>query len=144
MTYVDALQTALAAEHAALYVVGVLGAQTSESGSPALYAALRTAYTDHRGRRDVLVRTLRDQEVEPVAAEPAYEMPADLSSEDAVTRRALRLERACAASYAYLVASSPGPERRWAVTALQMTAVRELDFRGTPEMFPGGDEYADR
>lgn len=144
MTYVEALQSALAAEHAAVYVVGVLGAQTSESGSPALYGALRTAYTDHRARRDQLVRTLRDEGAEPVAAEPAYEVPADLGSEDAVARQALRLERACAATYAFLVASSPSESRRWAVNALQMTAVRELDFRGTPEMFPGSDEYADR
>ncbi len=144
MTYVDALQTTLAAEHAALYVVGVLGGQTSESGSPALYGALRTAYTEHRARRDQLVRTLRDEGADPVAAEPVYEVPADLASEEAVARRALRLERACAATYLHLVASSPGTARRWAVTSLQMTAVRELDFRGIPEMFPGSNEYADR
>ena len=33
---------------------------------------------------------------------------------------------------------------RWAIAALNDAAVRELAFRGTPEMFPGADEYADR
>ena len=35
---VEALQTALAAEHAALYVYGFLGARTSESGQPLVFA----------------------------------------------------------------------------------------------------------
>ena len=34
--------------------------------------------------------------------------------------------------------------RRWAIEALNETAVRELVLRGTPETFPGADEYADR
>ena len=144
MSYVDALNTTLAAEHAALFVYGALGAQTSRTGTPTLYADIDAAYTEHRSRRDQLVAMIRDLGGEPVAAEPAYELPPDLSTPDLVTRRALRLEKSCAATYAYLVASSPQERRRWAVTALTMTAVRELDFRGTPEIFPGGDEYADR
>ena len=38
MSLVDALQVALAAEHAALHVYGTLGARTSASATPALYA----------------------------------------------------------------------------------------------------------
>ena len=144
MTYAEALQTTLAGEHAAIYVYGALGAQTSQTGAPGLYAALTDAYQAHRARRDQLTAILTDLAEEPVAAEPAYELPADLSTPDLVTRRALRLEKSCAATYAYLVANSPQEQRRWAVTALTKTAVRELDFRGTPEIFPGGDEYADR
>lgn len=144
MTYVDALQTTLAAEHAAVYVFGALGAQTSRSATPTLYADVEAAYTDHRSRRDQLVALILDEGEEPVAAEPAYELPADLSAPDRVTRRALQLEKSCAATYAYLVANSPQERRRWAITALTQTAVRELAFRGTPEIFPGSDEYADR
>lgn len=144
MTYVNALQTTLAAEHAAIYVYGALGAQTSQSGAPALYADLTEGYEVHRARRDRLVAILSDLGDEPVAAEPVYDLPADLSTTDAVTRRALALERACASTYAYLVANSPSTERRFAVDLLTQTAVRELAFRGTPETFPGSDEYADR
>ena len=144
MTYVEALQTTLAAEHAAVYVYGALGAQTSQSANPRLYADLAAAYTDHRAGRDQLIRTLRDEEADPVPAEPAYALPPDLSTPDLVMRRALRLERGCAATFAYLVANSPPQARKWAVNALTKTAVRELAFRGTPEIFPGSDEYADR
>ena len=59
-------------------------------------------------------------------------------------RAARELEEGCAATYAYLVANSVGPRRRWAVEALTDAAVRGLVFRGTPEMLPGADEYADR
>jgi hypothetical protein len=144
MSFVDALQTTLAAEHAAVFVYGALGAQTSRSGEPTLYAAIESAYADHRSRRDQLVTMIRDAGGDPVAAEPAYELPPDLGTTDLVTRRALRLEKSCAETYAYLVANSPQDRRRWAINALIQTAVRELAFRGTPEIFPGSDEYADR
>ena len=144
MTYAEALQTTLAGEHAAIYVYGALGAQTSQSGAPTLYAAISDAYALHRARRDQLTAILTDLGEEPVGADAAYELPEDLSTTDAVTARALELERSCAATYAYLVANSPAAERRFAVNLLVQTAVRELAFRGTPETFPGSDEYADR
>lgn len=147
MTYLEALQTTLAAEHAAVYVLGALGARISQSAEPVLFAAVTLSYRDHRSRRDQVVAMVRDEGAEPVAAEAAYALPVDLETGDqgdAVTRSALALERAAASSYAYLVANSPSAVRRWPITALNMTAVRELAFRGTPEMFPGSDEYADR
>jgi hypothetical protein len=144
MSYPGALAVTLAAEHAAVFVYGALGAQTSQSAEPALYAELSSAYTEHRSRRDQLVRMIRDEGATPVAAEPAYELPADLGTADLVRSTALRLETSCAETYAFLVANSPRIRRRWAIGALVMTAVRELAFRGTPEMFPGSDEYADR
>ncbi|MDQ4052714.1 MAG: ferritin-like domain-containing protein, partial [Actinomycetota bacterium] len=134
MSYVDALQTTLASEHAAVFVHGALGAQTSRSGEPALYAAIESAYADHRSRRDQLVTMIRDAGGEPIAAEPAYALPPDLGTPDLVSRRALRLEKSCAETYAYLVANSPQDRRRWAINALTQTAVRELAFRGTPEI----------
>lgn len=144
MTTLEALRTTLEAEHAALYVVGALGAQTSQSGAPGLYAALQDAYVQHRAQRDRLERELLDRGADPVAAEPAYELPERLGTTAAVERRALQLETDCAATYAALVAHSAGPLRRWAVEVLVRTAVRELAFRGTPEMFPGVREHADR
>jgi hypothetical protein len=42
------------------------------------------------------------------------------------------------------VANTVDERRRWAVQALNEAAVRELAFPGTPEMFPGAGEYADR
>jgi len=139
----EALQTTLAAEHAAVFVYGALGGRTSREANPLLYGALSTAYAAHRARRDLLTRTILDLDVEPVASEPAYELPRMDSPRD-VERAALDLERSCATTYAYLVANTAGQQRRLAVTALNEAAVRELVFRGTPETFPGLDEFTDR
>ncbi|MEZ0581088.1 ferritin-like domain-containing protein [Nocardioides sp. MH1] len=134
---VDALQTALAGEHAAVFVYGALGGQTSQSATPTLYASVTEGYVTHRARRDDLIDEIVAAGHQPVAAEPAYDLPVDLSSAAAVSDRALALERACAATYAFLVASSTGRHREWGVTALLDSAVRELAFGGRPERLPG-------
>ena len=72
-----------------------------------------------------------------MAAEPGYDLPADLSTPIAVADRALELERACAATYAFVVASTRDRDRKWAVDALLDTAVRELRLGGKPERLPG-------
>ena len=144
MSPVTALQRALAAEHAALHVYGTLGARTSASASPTLFSDITAGYTTHRARRDQLAARLRDRGVEPVAAEPAYELPEPLDTPAQVTAAALDVERSCTATYAWLVGQTSGADRRWAVTALTQTAVRELTFRGSPEIFPGAGEHADR
>jgi hypothetical protein len=140
----EPLQTALAAEHAAVFVYGVLGGRTSATATPDLFQAISSAYAAHRARRDQLTREITDQGGTPVAAEPAYETPRPLDTADQVARAALDVERGCAATYAWLVANTSGAGRRRAISVLIETAVRELAFRGTPETFPGTDEYADR
>jgi hypothetical protein len=134
---VEALQTTLAAEHAAVFVYGVLGGQTSASGSPTVYAALTSAYTSHRARRDDLMARLQADGAEPVAAEPGYGLPADLSTPTAVTDRARALEESVTATYAYLVASTSGDARAWAIDALVDAAVRCTAFGGRPDRLPG-------
>jgi len=133
----DALQTALAAEHAAVFVYGALGGQTSQSDDPTLYAEITDAYVTHRGRRDRLIALIESAGREPVAAEPGYALPPDLSTPIAVSDRALELERACAATYAFLVASTSDDDRKWAIDVLLDTALRELRFGGEPERLPG-------
>jgi hypothetical protein len=141
---VDVLQEVLANEHAALYVFGVLGARTSESAAPELYVALRAVYDAHRSRRDEVTGRLVADGATPVAAATAYEVPPGLDTPDGVAAAALDLERACSEVYAAAVASTTAERRAWAVGALNDAAVREPGFRGTPEMFPGAGEYADR
>ncbi len=144
MSPVDALQHALAAEHAATYVYGALGAATSVTASPGLFAEVSSAYSEHRGRRDVLSARLRDHGADPAAAEPAYVLPEPLGSASDVTAAALEVERATEATYAWVVEQTSGEDRRLAVTALTSAAVRALAFRGRPEIFPGTGEHADR
>lgn len=137
MSPVDALQRALADEHAALHVYGALGARTSMSATPELLAELTATYEAHRTRRDQLVERVRDHGATPVAAEAAYELPEPLGTPTAVTRAALAVERRCEATYAWLVGQTSGADRRFAVTALTDSAVRALAYRGSPEIFPG-------
>jgi hypothetical protein len=141
---VQALQTALAAEHAAVYVLGALGGRTSQSANPLLFETISAAFAAHRVRRDELTAAITDLDAEPVAAEAAYDVPAGLERAERITRVARETEQSCATTYAWLVANTVDEMRRWAIEALNETAVRVLTLRGTPEMFPGAGEYADR
>jgi hypothetical protein len=138
----DALQTTLAAEHAAVYVLGTLGGRAAQDED--LLTAIGGAYAEHRLRRDQLSAAITDRGADPVAAEPAYDVPAGLDRSARIARLARETEESCATTYAWLVATTTDEMRRWAVRALNETAVRVLTLRGTPEMFPGAGEYADR
>ena len=111
MTATDALQDALAAEHAAVYVFGVLGAQTSEVEQRTLFDSLLTAYEQHRSARDALVARIQELGVRPVAAAPAYELPNGVSTPAQVVRAALVTERRVTQTYGM------SWRRPWATTA---------------------------
>jgi hypothetical protein len=87
---------------------------------------------------------LHDAGETPVASEAAYELPSPLQTPAQIRRAAREVESATATTYAWLVANAVADQRQWAVTALTDAAVRELTFRGSPEIFPGAGEYADR
>lgn len=144
MTTPEAFQTTLAAEHAAVWVLGVLGARAPLAPDTSLRDTLAAAYDAHRARRDHLERQLRDLEVAPAVSAVAYDLPDGIGSPAGIRAAALSTERACATAYAHLVAHTTGEDRQWAVNALTDAAVRGLVFRGTPENFPGIDELADR
>lgn len=134
---VGVLQHTLAAEHAAVFVVAALGGRASALPPSPLRDALDTTYADHVERRDQLRTMLTNGGVEPVAAEPAYRLPSPLDSAAQIAAEALRVERACATTYAALVAATTDAERRWAIDALVATAVGETAFGGAPEALPG-------
>jgi hypothetical protein len=137
VTAVDGLQRTLAAEHAAMYVFGVLGGRAANLGSPVLRKALATAYDVHRTRRDRLESMIRATGGSPVAAEPGYAVPHRLASTARVTASALGVERACTTTYAALVGETTGAQRRWAIRTLAESAVSEIGFGGRAEPLPG-------
>lgn len=139
MSAPEALQAALAAEHAAVYVLGVLGARASESRQPELYAALTRSYRDHRRSRDDLTVLISTRGEEPVAAAVAYVVPDRLGTSAELSDAALQVERRIVKTFGQLIENTTGAERRWALVALNSAAVRQLEFRGTPEMFPGSE-----
>ncbi|MGA8258132.1 MAG: ferritin-like domain-containing protein [Nocardioides sp.] len=134
---IDALQLTLTSEHAAVFVLGYLGAQTSVSAQPDLFQAVSDAYAAHRGRRDHVAAAVRDLGSQPVAAEPAYQLPEVSREPAAISAAALSVERACGTAYGVLLASAEGSGRRWALEVLIDSAVRELAFGGEPRAFPG-------
>jgi hypothetical protein len=143
-TELDELQTTLVAEHDAVYVFGLLGSRTSETAEPELYTALRAAYDAHRDSRDRLIGEIAALGGTPSPAAAAYTPPAGLDTTDGRYQAALALEKACASTYAALVGATSGARRTEAIGLLNDAAARELSFRGTPEIFPGADEYANR
>lgn len=142
MTPVDALQTALAAEHAALYVYGALGARTSAAATPVLYAEVSAAYLTHRAWRDLLTSRLVDEGAEPTPAAPTYELPATAPTPTGVSRAAVEVEQRCATTYAYVVANTSGPDRIWAIGALTRAATRQVAFGAPPAVLPGSADLA--
>jgi hypothetical protein len=133
----DALQATLAGEHAAVYLYGVFGAQASESRQPALYDRLLMSFRLHRKRRDQLTAMIAGRGADPVASEVTYDLPDLITTVAELNDAALQVERRIVETYGQLIESTAGAERRWALVALDDSAVRQVEFRGTPEMFPG-------
>jgi len=139
---VEALQTALAAEHAAVYVYGFLGARTSESAQPLVFAEVVDAYATHRAWRDLLISRILDEGAEPVPAAPTYELPTGPATVLGVGRTAAELEARCADTYAYVVANTAGDDRRWGIEALTRAAIRQVAFGRAPGPFPGAADLS--
>jgi hypothetical protein len=142
MSVLDALQTTLADEHAALYTYGVLGARTSQSAAPALFDALTAGYRRHRARRDQLRLLVEDAGGEPVDAAPAYGLDGTLLRAAQVQAAALDLEVASAETLLALVAQSSGTVREWALTEATWSASWQLELGGGAQAWPGAPELA--
>jgi hypothetical protein len=134
----DALQAALAAEHAAVYGYGVVGGRILEERR----AEARTAYDAHRARRDALAREVRGLGGEPVAAAAGYALPFSVPDSAAAVRLAVELEDRVAGVYSDLVRAVEGAARASAASALREAAVRAVRWRGGSVAFPGLAERA--
>ena len=137
MTPVQALQKALAAEHAAVHLYGLLGAQSSQSRQPALFARLSAAYEAHRDSRDRLTVLVSAKGEDLVAAEVDYDVPGRTSTAAQIEAVARTIEGRVTGTYGELVANTAGNDRRWAITALDASALREVAFGVAPSHFPG-------
>lgn len=141
MSGTDALQSTLAAEHAAVWTYAVLAARTSQTSEPQLYARLLAGHQQHRGLRDQLELMISAAGQVPDAAQPAYPSPA---GDDAAQRAAaaLAVEEACSVAYAWQVSHASGEQRAWAVAALTWSAVHSVGLGAAPVPWPGAPELA--
>jgi uncharacterized protein DUF4439 len=122
------LADALAAEHAAIFAYGVIGAHLEEARS-----AAREAERAHRTRRDELVLLLGDQ---APAAEPSYELPFPVDGPDDAVRLAILVEERVAAIWRGVLPESGAGERERALDALTDAAVRATRWRATAGVDP--------
>jgi len=130
---VAALQGALAAEHAAVYGYGVVGAMLTG----ARQASAHADWTAHQVARDTLVTMLTRLGATPVAASPAYELPFGVTSAKSAAKLAATLEDGVTRAYLGLVAVSNPALRTFAAQAMQTSANRALTWSGTTTAFPG-------
>ena len=140
MSITDALQAALAGEHACVYGYGLVGAHAGTRAE----SAARAGYESHRARRDLLTAQVRARGAEPVAALPAYGIPFDVTDAPTASRLAGLLEDRLAPLYADLVAVAANPVLRdLAAGALVETAVRSAGWTGRITALPGLDPVPD-
>ena len=137
MTPIESLQKTLAAEHAAVHLYGVLGGQSSKSQQPTLFRQLDHAYDEHRASRDKLTELINAKGRDPVAAKVDYAVPGPTSTPSQIEAVARTIERRVTQTYGELVENTAGADRRWAIAALDASAVRELGFGVAPSDFPG-------
>lgn len=132
----EALQTALAAEHAAVYGYGVLGARLRGTHQQTAMAT----WDAHRAQRDKLIAILSGR---PVAAATGYRLPVKVTSARSAAQLAAALEDGLVPAYVGLAgASSPGL-RAFAANAAQKAQARSARWRlsaglpAPPAAFPG-------
>lgn len=130
---VTALQAALAAEYAAVYGYGVVGAHTAG----ATRAVALRAMAWHQAQQPTLSAQVVAAAAKPVAADPAYVLPFPVADRASALRLAAQLEDGVAAAYADLVAAASGANRLWAAQALGECAVRAAVWTGSSTPFPG-------
>lgn len=140
---VPALQEALAAEHAAVHLMGHLGGVVSASTEPDLHLLLRSRHRWHRDLRDRLVAALRAADEAPTPAAAAYGLPEE-SGVDAVRQAAAEVEERCAEAYALLVASASGELRATGLEALVEAGRAMIAWGSEPQAFLGAPELAAR
>jgi hypothetical protein len=130
---IAALQSALAAEHAAVYGYGVAGAVLSG----AVQAEARSDWMAHQVARDTLEAMVTKLGATPVAASAAYRLPFPVTSATAARRLAATLENGVTRAYLGVVAVDDPAVRSFAARAMQTAASRATSWSGTTVAFPG-------
>ncbi|WP_119729378.1 ferritin-like domain-containing protein [Thermomonospora amylolytica] len=136
---VDALQGALAAEHAAVYGYGTVGARLDGGDRE----TARIVMNAHRARRDELAAYISARGARPVAAAAAYRLPVRVASPQTAAQLAAVLEDRALGAYLGLAGVDEPELRRYAALAMQEAAGRAVAWRraaggsSTVGAFPG-------
>jgi hypothetical protein len=128
-----ALQSALAAEHAAVYGYGVVGAYLAGS----LQATATADWVAHQEAGDALEAMLRARGAQPAAAAVAYQLPVPVQVPAQAVSLAVIIEDRIATAYLGLVAVSAPEIRTFAALHVQAAALRAASWSGSTVAFPG-------
>jgi hypothetical protein len=121
----DALGVVLAAEHAAIFGYGVLGARLSG----AALAQGQQAEAAHRTRRDLLIVRLTKVGITPPAAQPAYALPFPVTDPASAQKLAVQLEERTGAIWRVALGPTSDGDRKMALDALTDCALRAARWR---------------
>jgi hypothetical protein len=130
---VPALQAALAAEDAAIFGYGVVGAHLSGSSQ----SAAGQDWTGHNQARDTLTAMISGLGATPTAAQASYQLPFRVHDTASAMALAAHLEDGVTRAYLALVAVSDQRLRRYGAMAMQQAAQRAAFWRGSTQPFPG-------
>ena len=128
-----ALREALAAEHAAVWGYGVVGAALAVEARPPAAAA----ETAHRDVRDQVTALLEERAADPVVAEGAYSLPFPVLSGVDAAALAVVLEDGAAAAWVRVLDQAAQREiREQAVGWLTAAETRAVAWRGAAGTAP--------
>lgn len=120
------LVAALAAEHAALYGYGVVGAHLAGAARD----SVKEAEEAHRDRRDALTQLLTSRGKVATPAEPAYALPFPVTDATTAVKLATHIEERAAAVWRVAISTTTGGDRKVALAALVDCATRAALWRG--------------
>jgi Domain of unknown function (DUF4439) len=130
---VRALQAALAAEQAASYGYGVVGAHLTGHR----FTAAAADCVAHERARDRLTGMISARGGRPQPAAAAYRLPIAVHNATAARSLAALIERQVTAAYLGLVAAGDPALRTFAAAGMRDCAVRAARWSGQAQAFPG-------
>jgi hypothetical protein len=132
---VAALQQALAAEQAASYGYGVVGAYLPAGSAAA--AAAGADWVAHLRAGDRLTEMISARGGQPAAAAVAYQLPFPVTDAAGAQQLAATMEDGVARAYLAVVALPEAGLRGFGAQQVRAAALRAESWRGTTEAFPG-------
>lgn len=132
---IAALQDALAAEQAASYGYGVVGARLPQGS--AHQARAGTDWVAHMQGRDKLTAMISARGGKPAPAAVAYQLPEPVKTAAEATALAALLEDRVAQAYLGVVALPQSGLRSFGAQQVRAAALRAAAWRGSTQAFPG-------
>lgn len=141
---IEALQTALSAEHAALWMYGLVAAF-----DPDMSDTVSAAIVSHQGARDAAANLIVLGGGTPVGPEPAYTAPDKATDEKSAAQLAIVIEEDCAAAWRAVAGfTDDSALRGTALSTLTECAMRMVTWRRAAgatvltSAFPGSPQTA--